>query len=270
MLDYARNLNPERVGKVRKRLVEGDDVRVVDGSQGGLYFRVQGGEAGDIGVAVGGDGFGVAGQLRYQAVCQVGHHDDGIGDVQPDVGVHFVVVALMAVLLCGFRRCCFVVVMVVVMVMLHAAFQQGNAHRGVHHRQVGEGLEHAGKVAFHACAVDEEYIRPGQALHVARLQLVIMQAAGAGRGEAHDLHALQAVGEVEGEEINGKKGGDDGFRRGGAGQHHQQQRHQQGGQGDQLLHGSVLSSIWACQAMTPFSRRIRAMVCSSMSGRESP
>ena len=102
-------------------------------------------------------------------------------------------------------------VVAVVVVMVGAVLQERHTRGGVHHRQVGESLEHAAQVALHARAVDKEHIGGGEGFHVAGLQLIIVQAAGAGLCQADDLHPFDAAEQIQREQADGIEGGDDGL-----------------------------------------------------------
>ena len=135
----------------------------------------------------------------------------------------------------GFGLC------LVMVVELAVLLQQGNARGGVHHRQLREGVHHVLQVAFHARPVDEEYIRLRQGFHVAGLQLVIVQAARSRGGQVVHLQAVDALGQVQGKQINGIKGSGHRFAQGAQGQGEQEQGKQKS-QG--LLHGYVPFLGW--------------------------
>ena len=173
---------------------------------------VQGRKARQVRVPVGGNLLRLRRAVGHQPARQVFHHDLRIARVQPDVGVVRMIVA---------------VVLLMVMLSVLILRQQRHALAGIHHRQVGEGIHHVGEVAFHTRAVDEKHIRHGQGFHVPGLQLIVVQAAGAGGGQVAHGHALHALRQVQGKQINGIKGGNHRFRHG-AGRKKQQRRQQRG------------------------------------------
>ena len=129
----------------------------------------------------------------------------------------------------------------VVLVELAVFLQQGDACGSVHHRQVGESVHDVLQVAFHARAVDEEYVRFRQGFHVPGLQLVVMQASRVWSRQVVHLQAVDALGEVQGKKINRIEGG--GYRLAqGAQRQGEQQQGEQNSQG--FFHGYVPFLGW--------------------------
>ena len=190
--------------------MESDDVLVRHGCKGGFQLLIQRRQARHIIRAV---LLNLRFVLRHGAdkpVCQIVHHLDGILRIKPDMGVRFARV-VMPVVVGVFLR---VVMVMVVHILVHAVLgQQRDAGGRIHHGQLRKRVHHAGEVAFHARAVDEKYIRLVQHLHIAGGKLIIMQTAGVRRGEVADGDAVDALREVEGEEVDGIERRDDGFRR---------------------------------------------------------
>lgn len=102
-------------------------------------------------------------------------------------------------------------VMTLVLVVL-PAFDQGDARGGIHHGEIGRLGQDAVQEGFRPRAVDGQHRRAGKGDPVVGGELIIVQAAGGGAGQADHLHPLHPVGQVEGRDIHGiERGHNPGF-----------------------------------------------------------
>ena len=129
----------------------------------------------------------------------------------PEIGPKHKPKKLLIGLLCGFAALVVIVAVVVFIVVaagpVFARRQHVDALARVDHRQVRAQGDHLVHELLHAAAVDHQRARALQGDHVARLQLIIVQAADALVGHVLHRHALHAVRHVEREDVHRVKRG---------------------------------------------------------------
>jgi hypothetical protein len=80
---------------------------------------------------------------------------------------------------------------------MRIALQKRNTLAHGHHADLGRLLRHFAEERFHPRPVDQQNVRIGQPPHVARRQLVIVQASDVRAGQIGDRHAGDAGRDIE-------------------------------------------------------------------------